>query len=545
MGHISQDDAEYRPISDSAESCSTCEHFLGENTCEVVGGVISPEGISAYWTAEEGSAAMSSEVEHGPAVVKLGRVVVPPYLRQKDGKIEDVEGYTYTRQGTVTHLMEQHGRASSVNRLNKSQLQGMHDFYHSGKAKVEGMPTGMTVKHSHGPKLPDVTHQRMESRVQTFAKNRPSLPLPDTQDQVKVQLLEAAGFKRGIESDPGAEYWSKDVGGYRIEASFGTARSPVRPGEWSVSTHKIYPKSNKPGDEYRGLLDDAFGATGTTPGELADALDEVMGWIGTALGRKARKASLSAPEDGPAVAKLARVVVPPYLREKSGHIEDVEGYTYDREGATLRHGDRVLIAPKQGLVSLPGLGRVVGGYRDRVKVKMDNGPETDVPGNLVVRQDVEGYTYNRSGAPLPPIDRLPIPDLKKQLSKITGVPADQLPKVPGEPGFKDKYSYESVKATLDPVARAEAERVAKEQGGTVHELGDGFAVNIPDEPGYIRQMVYRGDFQHYRATGEIRVTSAFQGKFPSSEFTDKLGRFKMTERYKAPPRTASFQRKRY
>lgn len=37
------------------------------------------------------------EISRSPSTAALSRVVVPPYLRRKDGKIEDVEGYTYTR----------------------------------------------------------------------------------------------------------------------------------------------------------------------------------------------------------------------------------------------------------------------------------------------------------------------------------------------------------------------------------------------------------------------------------------------------------------
>lgn len=39
-------------------------------------------------------------------VVKLGRVVVPPYLRVQDGKVEDVSGYAYNRKGAVAKVTE-------------------------------------------------------------------------------------------------------------------------------------------------------------------------------------------------------------------------------------------------------------------------------------------------------------------------------------------------------------------------------------------------------------------------------------------------------
>ena len=49
----SQEEAGYRPASDTSRSCSNCVHFirkaqqsLGEGMCELVAGPISPNGVS-------------------------------------------------------------------------------------------------------------------------------------------------------------------------------------------------------------------------------------------------------------------------------------------------------------------------------------------------------------------------------------------------------------------------------------------------------------------------------------------------------------------
>lgn len=42
----------YRP-ADGIESCSTCVHFDGENTCDVVAGRIRPDGVSDLYEPAE------------------------------------------------------------------------------------------------------------------------------------------------------------------------------------------------------------------------------------------------------------------------------------------------------------------------------------------------------------------------------------------------------------------------------------------------------------------------------------------------------------
>jgi len=50
---LSKEEVNYRLAGSSDTRCSNCEHYMGDNTCAVVGGVINPDGVSDAWTPQK------------------------------------------------------------------------------------------------------------------------------------------------------------------------------------------------------------------------------------------------------------------------------------------------------------------------------------------------------------------------------------------------------------------------------------------------------------------------------------------------------------
>jgi len=54
---IDQTTAAYGPADDPSRSCSTCLHFDGAGSCDIVDGAIAPDGVSDYWEPAAGGGA--------------------------------------------------------------------------------------------------------------------------------------------------------------------------------------------------------------------------------------------------------------------------------------------------------------------------------------------------------------------------------------------------------------------------------------------------------------------------------------------------------
>lgn len=50
-GRYTKAEADYRPSSDDARSCGSCEHFE-DGSCDIVSGTIRPEDVCDYWEAD-------------------------------------------------------------------------------------------------------------------------------------------------------------------------------------------------------------------------------------------------------------------------------------------------------------------------------------------------------------------------------------------------------------------------------------------------------------------------------------------------------------
>jgi hypothetical protein len=54
---VDQITAAYGPAREPGKSCSTCAHFDGAGSCDIVDGAIAPDGVSDFWEPAGGGGA--------------------------------------------------------------------------------------------------------------------------------------------------------------------------------------------------------------------------------------------------------------------------------------------------------------------------------------------------------------------------------------------------------------------------------------------------------------------------------------------------------
>jgi len=67
MGKMSKPEARYIDFARGTNQCSSCAHFRSPSSCELVEGVISPEGICDYYTGGSIQEKWGTETEVSPS----------------------------------------------------------------------------------------------------------------------------------------------------------------------------------------------------------------------------------------------------------------------------------------------------------------------------------------------------------------------------------------------------------------------------------------------------------------------------------------------
>ena len=69
---VDQVTAAYGPAREPGKSCSSCLHFDGAGSCEIVDGAIDPAGVSDFWEPAAGGQPMGPGPMPGPMMGPLG-----------------------------------------------------------------------------------------------------------------------------------------------------------------------------------------------------------------------------------------------------------------------------------------------------------------------------------------------------------------------------------------------------------------------------------------------------------------------------------------
>lgn len=168
-------------------------------------------------------------------------------------------------------------------------------------------------------------------------------------------------------------------------------------------------------------------------------------------------------DDGSAIARLARVVVPPYVRVKSGQVQRVEGYTYERRGGS----------------SIERLQKAIGG-----------GPsfKVEVPGDLPFAKKVDVEDQRPKGQPPLHVD----PVVLEEVGKAVGIDPDKV---------------KQVKLRFRPLSVLGSQGLTQSLGGGVYRVVVGVKPVKPGETYSERaRYVVNNSLVH-----EMRHVAQFQG----------------------------------